>query len=382
MAIDFAITEEQRGFLDTVDRFMARHLPPEEVRRRDREHVPPYDLLPAMGEAGLLGLPIPEELGGLGRDWRDVALVQLRLGQRGYMAASIYNRVIGFGAMSLLTYGSERQRADYVPRLAQGRLLIALALTEPEAGSDAAAIRTRAERCAEGWRVTGRKTWISDAAGADFMLVAARTTPGSTGSDGISMLLVPPKTPGIAMTRLPKVGNNAMPSWDIGFDGAIVPADALVGTEGKGFRHLMSTLHFSRAAMAATVTGCAQAAVDLALAHAKERRQFGRPIGSFQALRHRLANMQMRVDQSRLTVLHLAWAIATGVACRREAAQAKVIATECLQYVTDHGMQILASAGYAADGDMQRYWRDARLYSFGEGTNEIQRDIIAKELGL
>ncbi|MBL8697925.1 MAG: acyl-CoA/acyl-ACP dehydrogenase [Alphaproteobacteria bacterium] len=382
MAIDFALGEEQRGFLDTVDRFIARHLPPAEVRRRDREHVPPYDLLPEMGEAGLLGLPVPEALGGLGRDWRDVALVQLALGRHAYMAASIFNRVIGFGAMSLLTYGSEAQRTALVPRLAQGRLLIALALTEPEAGTDAAAIRTRAERCEGGWRITGRKTWISDAGGADYMLVAVRTAPGSTGAEGVSVLLVPPTAPGIAMTRLAKVGNNAMPSWDIGFGGAVVPADALVGAEGRGFRHLMSTLHYSRASMAATVTGCAQAAVDLALAHARERRQFGRPIGSFQVLRHRLADMQMRVDQARLAVLHLAWAIATGAECRREAAQAKVIATECLQYVTDHGMQILASAGYAAESDMQRYWRDARLYSFGEGTNEIQRDIIAKELGL
>ena len=134
--------------------------------------------------------------------------------------------------------------------------------------------------------------------------------------------------------------------------------------------------------MAATVTGCAQAAVDCALAHAKERRQFGRAVAGFQAVRHKLADMQMRVDQSRLVVQHLAWLIANGRPCRREAAQAKIIATETLQYVTDHGMQILASAGYAAGSDMQRYWRDARLYSFGEGANEIQRDIVAKELGI
>ena len=212
--------------------------------------------------------------------------------------------------------------------------------------------------------------------------VAARSRAGSEGAEGISMFLVPPRAPGVAMTQLPKVGNNAMPSWDIGLDGVEVGEDALVGEEGRGFRHLMSTLHYSRASMAATVTGCAQAAVSLALSHARERRQFGRPIGAFQAIRHRLADMQMRVDQSRLTVMHLAWAIASGAECRREAAQAKIIATECLQYVADHGMQVLASAGYSSDGDMQRYWRDARLYSFGEGSNEIQRDIVARELGL
>lgn len=196
------------------------------------------------------------------------------------------------------------------------------------------------------------------------------------------MLLLPRGTAGIAMTKLEKIGNNCMPSFDIGFDGAFVPEANLMGQEGRGFRHLLSTLAASRASMAATVTGCAQAALDAALAHAKDRVQFGRPIGANQALRHRLADMQMRVDQSRLMVRHLARLIATGQNCRREAAQAKVIATECLQYVTHHGMQIMASAGYAAESDMQRYWRDARLYTFGEGTSEILRDVIAREMGL
>ena len=380
--MDFALTDTQHQILDTVDRFMDRHLPPAELRRRDQAHQPPYDLMPAMGEAGLLGLAIPERYGGSGQDWVTVALVQERLGQRGYMAASIFNRVVGFGVQSLLTYGSAAQQAEHLPALAAGRRLIALALTEPEAGTDAAALRTRAVAADGGWRVTGRKTWISDADGADFILTAVRTDPASRGAEGISMLLIPRTTPGIAMTELPKIGNNCMPSWDIGFDDVFVPAAALVGEPGRGFSHLMSTLHASRASMAATVTGCAQAAVDAALAHARERQQFGRSIGTFQVLRHRLADMQMRVDAVRLVVRHLAWLIATGQPCRREAAQAKVQATECLQFVTDHGMQILASAGYAAESDMQRYWRDARLYSFGEGSNEIQRDIIARELGL
>jgi alkylation response protein AidB-like acyl-CoA dehydrogenase len=376
VAIDFAPTPTQAAFLETVDRFVARHLPPEEVRRRDAAHIPPYDLLPAMGEAGFFRLALPAEWGGLGEDWRSLALVQERLGFHAYMAASILNRVVGFGIASVLGYGSAAQKAELLPKLAEGRLLMALALTEPGAGTDAGAIATRAERTGAGWCITGRKSWISDAQGADVLLVAART------GEAISLFLVPPSSPGIAMTELPKVGNNCMPSWDIGLDAVEVPETALMGEEGRGFRHLMSTLHASRASMAATVTGCAEAALDCALRHAQERVQFGRPIGANQAIRHRLADMRMRVDQSRLVVRHLAWLIATGRPCRREAAQAKVIATECLQYVTHHGMQILASAGYSAESDMQRFWRDARLYSFGEGTNEIQRDLIAREMGL
>jgi alkylation response protein AidB-like acyl-CoA dehydrogenase len=382
VALDFSPSEADRHLLESLDRFFARHLPPEEVRRRDAGHIPPYDLLPAMAELGLFAIPVPEAHGGLGLKWETVALVQERLGRSAYMAASIFNRVVGFGAMSLLTYGSEAQQRDLLPRLLEGRLLVSLALTEPQAGSDAAAISTRARRVDRGWRITGRKSWISDAAGSDFMITAARSDPDSQGAKGISLFLVPPGSAGVAMTQLPKLGNNCMPSFDIGFDDAFVPEEALIGTEGEGFRHLMSTLHYSRASMAATTMGCAQGAVDIALAHARERRQFGRPIGGFQAIRFRLADMQMRVDQARLAVQHLAWLIGTGQDCRRQAAQAKVISTEALQYVARQGMQILASAGYATESDMQRIFRDATLYSFGEGSNEIQRELIARELGL
>jgi alkylation response protein AidB-like acyl-CoA dehydrogenase len=368
--------------LDAVDKFMARHMAPDETRRRDAAHIPPYDLLPLMGAAGFLGLPVPETHGGLGLDWRAVALVQERLAYHAYAVGSIFNRVVGFGAMSVLGYGSDEQKNELLPRIVNGNCLIALAMTESQAGSDAGAIRTRATRGAKGWILHGSKTWISDADGADYLLVAARTDPHSKGARGISMFLVPRRQSGIAMTGISKVGNNCMPSWEIAFDSVHVPDSALMGEVGHGFRHLMSTLHYSRASMAATVTGCAQAAVDLAIAHARERRQFDRPIGEFQVIRHRIADMQMRVDATRLVVHNLAWLISRGRDTRRLASQAKVQATECLQFVTDHGMQILASAGYAADSDMQRYWRDARLYSFGEGSNEIQRDIIAKELGL
>jgi alkylation response protein AidB-like acyl-CoA dehydrogenase len=381
--MDFATTPVQDAFIEAVDRFVAQHLPPEEVRRRDHAHVPPYDLLPAMGEAGFFRIALPEDEGGLGEDWRSLALVQERFGAHAYMAASILNRVVGFGITSVRGYGSAAQRTAYLPRLLAGRMLIALALTEPGAGSDAAAVTTRAARLpGGGWRITGRKSWISDARGADLMLVVARTAPGSTGAEGISLLLVPPAAPGMAMTELPKIGNNCMPSYDIAFDGVEVPEEALMGEEGRGFRHLMSTLHASRASMAATVTGAAEGALGIALDHARTRIQFGRPIGANQAIRHRLAEMRMRVDASRLTVRHLAWLIATGQPCRREAAQAKIIATECLQFVTDGGMQITASAGYAAESDIGRLWRDARLYSFGEGANEILRDGVAREMGL
>ncbi|MGK7868011.1 acyl-CoA dehydrogenase family protein [Falsiroseomonas sp. E2-1-a20] len=376
------MTGEQAQILASVDAFLARRLPPAEIRRRDAAHVPSYDLLPEMGQAGLFALAVPVAEGGLGADWTTVSLVQERLGEHAYMAASIFNRVVGFGLASVRGYGSTAQRAALLPPLMAGEAFCALALTEPQAGSDAAAIRTRATRQAGGWRLNGRKTWISDARQARWLILPARTGPETEGPRGISLFLVPSDSPGIAMTGLPKIGNNCMPSFDIGLQDVDLPEDALMGEEGRGFAQMMATLHYSRASMAATVTGAAEAALRIALAHAQVRVQFGRPIGQFQAIAHRLVDMRMRVDQSRLMVRHLARLIDQGAPCRREAAQAKVIATETLRDVADAGMQILASAGYSADSDMQRLWRDSRLYTFGEGANEVLRDSIARDLGL
>lgn len=380
--IDFEPTDEQKLILETVDRFMARHLPPEAQMKHDEAHEPPYELVPVLAETGLLALPFPEEYGGLAGDWRTVALVQERLGYRGWMMASLYNRAIGFGGMSLLNYGTEAQKRELLPKLMEGKLLTSLALTEPEAGSDAAAVRTRAVKVGGGWQITGTKTWCSDAQDCDYMVVVARSTPGSTRHDGLSNFLVPPNLPGISMSSLSKVGNYCLPSYEVAFDNVFVPDSALMGEEGQGFANMSTTLKYARCGMAAATTGVAQRVVDLAVTHAKERVQFGRPISKQQVIAHRLVDMQTRVDQARLMVWHLSWLIATDRDSGRAASQAKVVATETLHGVASEGMQILASAGYSLEGEMQRHWRDSRLYTFGEGSNEIQRNIIARSMGL
>lgn len=380
--MNFAISNDQQQLLDAVDRFLDQRLPPEEVRRRDAAHQPPYDLLPDLGAMGILGLVAPVQWGGMGLDWITLSLIQERLAERAYFAGSIVNRVVGFGLMTLLRNGSPDQQARWLPQLVQGRGLMALALTESTAGSDAGAVQTRALPVAGGWLLRGRKIWISDANEAMALLVAARTNPEERGSRGLSMFIVPRDAQGIAMTALPKVGNNAMPSWDIGLDDVFVPHEALLGKLNDGFSVLGSTLAYSRASLAATCLGSAQSLVKLCISHLRERRQFGRSLSEFQVLRHRIADMQMRVDQTRWIVRHLAWLIATGQPCSREASQAKVIASETLQALSQDAMQLHASAGYAADSDVQRIWRDARLYTFGEGTNEVQRDLIARQLGL
>ena len=380
--MDFGLTDEQRALLDSVDKMIALHLPPEEVRRRDQAHEPPDFLLKHYADLGLLAIPFPETYGGLGGAWQTVAVAHERLGYHAAMAASLLGTTLGFGGMSIYTYGSERQRETLLPKIIAGELRFSLGLTEPGAGTDAGALITRARRGDGGWIVNGRKTWISSADQADYIVTACRTTEGSTGNRGISMLLVPRGAEGIHMTPLAKVGNNCLSSWDIAFEDVFVPEEGLLGDEGDGFKHLMSTLQYSRSGQAANAIGQSQRAVDIAVAHVKERKQFGRPLGKFQAVAHRIADMQTRVDQARFILYHLAWLVDQGARCRKEAAQAKMVASECLQYVTHHGMQLLASAGYAIESDMQRLWRDSRLYTFGEGANEIQRDIIAREAGL
>jgi alkylation response protein AidB-like acyl-CoA dehydrogenase len=380
--MDFALTEEQVAIRRTVDALMARELPPDEARRYDLAEETPVHLVPAYGDAGLIAAALPEQHGGLGADWLTVTLIQERLASHASVAAVLYSMTVDFGAMSLIGYGTPEQRERLLPDLIAGRGRYALALTEPGAGTDAAALRTTASPVEGGWRVNGRKTWISCADTADWLVTPARTTKGSTGREGISMLLVPRAAPGIHMTKLPKVGNHSMTSWDIAFDDVFVPTENLMGAEGDGFRGLMSTLAYSRAGQAANALGQAQAAVDLAAAHVRERVQFGKPLTQFQTVRHRIVDMQMRVDQARLMLYRLAWMIDRGDRCRLESAQVKILCSEALQYVTDHGMQLMASTSYARESAMNRYWRDARLYTFGEGANEMLRDLIAREMAL
>lgn len=380
--MDFALTDDQRLLLDSVDRFMARHLPPEAVRARDAAADPPNHLLPLMGQMGLIGLAVPAALGGAGGDWRTMALVQERLGWHALMAALLFNRAACFGVQTILASGSETQRARYLPDLLAGRGAFALALTEPEAGSDAGALGTRARRDGSGWRVAGRKTWISGADAATRLVVAARTGDAARGAAGVTLFLVDPEARGVSMTRLEKIGNRCSLSFDIALDAVAAADEDVVGAVDGGFAALRKTLFFARCGLSAAVVGAAQRAVDIAVAHAQTRAQFGQAIGAFQAIAHRLARMQTEVDQARLLAYRLAWAIDVGAPCGRLAAQAKWAATETLKRVTEDGMQIMASAAYAAESDMQRLWRDARLYTFGEGSSEILLDMIAADMGV
>lgn len=380
--MDFSITDEQNDILRSIDRMMERHYPPETVRQYDLEHRFPEHLLKHYGDLGILGLPFPEQYGGIDGDWTTVVLVQERLGRHAAIAAALYSITVDFGGMTLLKAGTAAQKEKLLPALISGDIQFALALTESQAGTDAGALSTRAERTSSGWRIRGRKVWISLADTADYLVTPCRTDPNSSGKNGITMFMVPRNSPGIEMTSIPKIGTNSMISYDVGFDDVVVGDDAIIGSVGDGFRVLMSTLQYSRSGQAANAIGQAQAAIELATAHVQQREQFGHSLSKFQVLRHRLVDMQMRVDQARFALYDLAWRLSRGEQCRRESAVTKILASEALQYVANHGMQMMASAAYAAESDMNRYWRDARLLTFGEGANEMLRDLVAREMGL
>jgi alkylation response protein AidB-like acyl-CoA dehydrogenase len=373
------LAPEHQLMVDAVERF-CRDLSPADMLRRDAEHVPPYDFLPLLGELSLIAAPLPESAGGLGIPWSTFCRIQETIGYHAQPIGSILNRVVSFGALPVLMFGSDRQRRELLPPLLSGQALFALALSEPGAGSDARAVVTRAEQVDGGWKIHGRKTWISDADRADRLMTLCRVA-GAEQKRFVT-LLVPRHAPGIAMTPIPKVGNNCMPSFDIGYDGVFVSDDDRLGEVGRGFETISGTLRYSRASLTALILGSSRAALDLAVQHARQRIQFKKTLSEFQVIRHRLVDMRLRHEQARFLVYEFARALDAGEEVEALGAMAKIAATEMFQYVTDAGMQILASAGYSSDSPMQMYWRNARLYTVGEGANEIQRELVARDMGL
>lgn len=364
------------AMLASVSQFCEEYLQPEEVLRRDAEHRPPYDLIPAMVERGFLRVPLPLEIGGFNMGWRAFCQVQEALGRSAYFAASILNRLLCFGIMPILKFGNPEQRAGLLPEMLSGAALTALALNEPQAGSDARNVQTTAISVEGGWSVTGEKVWISDADTSRYLFTLCKT------QNGFLSLMVPRHAAGIQMEEMKKVGNHCMPTWHVRLKDVFVPFSLQLGSVGSGLRNVLGTLRYSRASQAATATGCAQAALALAIAHTSTREQFGAPLSKLQVVKHRLVEMEIEVTKARLLVRELATLLDAEAECTAVSSITKIVASEALQLVTNHGMQLMASAGYSTESHMQRYWRDSRLFTFGEGSNEVQKELIARTMGL
>ena len=367
------LTHEQQAFVEAIRDFASR----ERFERPEHDGHDP-EVAAKLGELGWCGLQISEEHGGSGGSFLDATLFLEETTRAGIPIGGYGVTLIVVGALN--RFGSEEQKRDLFARVVKGGTL-AIAMSEPEAGSDVAALKTRARREDGAWVLDGSKTWCSYAHRASHILIVCRTGPGERHED-MSMILVPREADGMTVTPIETLGGEE--TNEIHLDGVRVPEGALLGAEGGGWRQLMAGLNYERTILAATALGLAQRAFEDALAYAKERRQFGQPIGSFQALQHTFAELATDLAQVRLLVRHVA-SLTDEDPSRmlpREASMAKLAATELAKRCALEGMQIMGGYGYATEYPMERHLRTAVVTTIYGGTSEIQKNIIAKTLGL
>ncbi len=374
----FDLDEEQLHIRDMVRRFTAQTITPYASEWDEQSHFP-RDVYAKMAEIGLMGMTTPEEDGGNPLSRLTAAIVYEELA-KGEMATagglSVHNMVAG----SLARFGTEEQRRRWVSRLATGELLGAFSLSEAEAGSDAAHLQCRAERQGDMYRINGSKLWVTNGGEADLYLLMARSSDDS-GSAGVSSFVVEKGTPGLHFGKTErKMGLHSSPTRELIFTDCTIPVANCIGEEGQGFKIALSSLDGGRVNIGAIVVGVAQAAFETACNYAREREQFGQPIGAFQGIQFMLADMAMKIEAARLLVYEAAYKLDTGQPAGMHAAMAKCFATDMAMEVTTNAVQVLGAAGYVRDYPVERYMRDVKVAQIFEGTNQIQRVVIARAL--
>jgi len=377
--VNFDLGEEHELVRRTVRDFAEQRIAPV-AEELDREERFPYDIVAELAELGLMGMPIPEEYGGAGTDTLSYAIAVEELTRVDSSVAITVAAHTSLGTMPILLFGSEEQKHEWLPQLASGQRLAAFGLTEPDAGSDAGATRTRAELRDGSWVVDGSKIFITNA-GTD--ITACVTITARTGEDEISNLVVPNGTPGYEISApMRKLGWHASDTRELSFRDCAVPQGNLLGQRGEGFRQFLEILDGGRISVAAMAVGLAQGAYDLAERYAKERRQFGKPIVEFQAVQFRLADMATEIEAGRNLVHKAAWLKDEGRPFAKEAAMAKLYTGELSNRVANWALQIHGGYGYMEEYAISRLYRDQKILEIGEGTNEVQRMVIARHLGL
>ncbi len=348
----------------------------------DRTGAFPVDILKKMSELGLMGLPIAEEYGGAGGDYTSYCLALEEITRACGSTGLTYEAHISLGCMPIYYFGTEEQKQEYLPQLCSGESMGSFGLTEPEAGSDAGGTKTTAVLENGEWVINGSKIYITNASYAKFVTITAVTDKGK-GTRGISDIIVPTDAPGFTVTAgFEKMGLHGSNTTELYFDDVRVPEKNLVGVRGEGFKQFLVVLDGGRIAIGAMGVGIAQACLDASLKYAKERQQFGRPIGTFQAIQFKLADMAMNIELARNMVLKAAWLKDTGQPYALEANYAKLFGSEIATKAALEAIQIHGGYGYINEFPVERYLRDAKLLEIGEGTSEIIRLVIARCLGL
>jgi len=377
--VNFDLSSEQELIRDTVREFARDRVAPiaEEL---DREHRFPYELVAEMAELGLMGIPFPEEYGGGGGDTLSYAIAIEELTRVDSSVAITVAAHTSLGAMPIYLYGSDEQKQQWLPDLVSGKRLAAFGLTEPGAGSDAGATRTTAELRDGQWVIEGAKMFITNA-GTD--ITACVTITARTGENEVSTIIVPNGTPGYEISApMQKLGWRASDTRELSFQGCAVPEGNLLGERGQGFRQFLEILDGGRISVAAMGVGLAQGAYDLARAYALERQQFGRPIAAFQAIQFQLADMAVEIEAGRALVHKAAWLKSADRPFALEAAMAKLYTGLLSNRAVNAALQIRGGYGFMDEVPISRLYRDQKILEIGEGTNEVQRMVIAKHLGL
>ena len=373
------LSEEHELVRRTVRDFAQERIAPV-AEELDREHRFPYDIVAELAELGLMGIPVPEEYGGAGGDTLSYAIAVEELTRVDSSVAITVAAHTSLGTMPFLLYGTEEQKREWLPDLASGKRLAAFGLTEPGAGSDAGASRTRAELRDGTWVVNGSKIFITNA-GTD--ITACVTITALTGEDEVSNIVIPNGTPGYEISApMRKMGWRASDTRELSFRDCAVPEGNLLGERGAGFRQFLEILDGGRISVAAMGLGLAQGAYDLALGYAREREQFGKPIASFQAIQFALADMATEIEAARGLVYRAAWLKDEGRPFALEAAMAKLYTGELSKRVADRALQVHGGYGFMDEYAISRLYRDQKVLEIGEGTNEVQRMVIARQLGL
>jgi len=380
--MDFSFTPEQESLREHVRELLDAVCPPEYAERCDNEATPPREAYEALAKHGWFGLIVPEQYGGSGGSPIDLAILLEEAGKHFEELAMWLFRTLTYGGYAVAKHGSAEQKATLLPRVARGELSFCFGLSEPQSGSDAASLTTRATKTDDGYVINGQKVFTSGMDISDYCLLVTRTSTGERKQQGITAFLVPTSTPGIEVRKIRTLGQRAIGTTQVFYTDVKVPASAILGRVDQGWEAVDSYLWYERLCLSAARTGAATAAFEYALDYAKNRKQFDRPIGKFQAISHKLADMKVMLDVSRMLVYRFAWLLGQGQATRHDAAVLKLHTGETYKTVSDLGVQILGGYGYCMEYPMQRFFRDSRLATIGGGTSEIQRNIIARGLGL
>jgi len=377
--MNFRLTEEQQMIRKMVRDFAEREIAPI-AQETDKTGQFPWELIRKMASLGLLGLPIPEEYGGAGADNVSFAIALEEIARACGSTAITIDAHTSLACEPIYLFGTEEQKRKYLVPMARGEKLGAFGLTEPEAGSDAGATKTRAVLDGDEWVINGQKIFITNGSIADVVIITAVTDPGK-GVRGISNFIVEKGTPGFRPGRdEEKMGLKGSITSELFFEDCRIPKENLLGKEGEGFKQFLITLDGGRIAIGAMAVGLAQAAFEKAVAYSKERVQFGQPIANFQAIQWMIADMATEIDAARLLVYRAAWLKDQGVRFTKEAAMAKLYASEVAERVCYKALQIHGGYGYMREYDVERMYRDQRLCAIGEGTSEIQRLVIARQV--